>query len=188
MASAERRDDGVEIADEELVVRYRAGHSSAFEELVRRYRSPLKRLVFRYVKDDATAEDVTQATLVRALQHLPQLEVTASFRTWLFRIGVHAALDHVRGSRPVDPTPLEDIVAFTHSLKTSRLVAAEVWLKVSAYLEHLPPKQRLIVELRAFHDMSFAEISAVADCSEESARVNFHHAVKRLREKLGPLV
>ena len=63
--------------------------------------------------------------------------------------------------------------------------AAEVWRKVSARLEELPPRQRLVLELRVFHDLSFDEIAAVVDSSEDSAKLNYHHAVKRLRGLLG---
>ncbi|XXY45036.1 sigma-70 family RNA polymerase sigma factor [Sorangium sp. So ce269] len=48
-------------------------------------------------------------------------------------------------------------------------------------LTELPPKQRLAVELRLFHELSFQEIAALADCSEDSAKANFHHGIKRLR-------
>ncbi len=181
-------DAGQVPSDESIVARFRAGEVAAFDELVRRHQSPLRRLVLRYVKNEATAKDIAQVALVRALERLPQLDDAASFRTWLFRIGINAALDHVRGEVRTDAAPLDDIVAFTHSLQTSRLVAAELWRKVSARLEQLPPKQRLVLELRVFHDLSFAEISAIADCSEASARVNFHHAVERLRLELGPVV
>jgi RNA polymerase sigma-70 factor (ECF subfamily) len=71
--------------------------------------------------------------------------------------------------------------AFTKSLQTSQLVAAEVWRKVSARLDDLPPKQRLALELRIFHDLSFEEVAEVGGFSVESAKANFHHAVKRLR-------
>jgi RNA polymerase sigma-70 factor (ECF subfamily) len=45
----------------------------------------------------------------------------------------------------------------------------------------LPPQQRLVVELRVFSELPFAAVAEVADCSEDAAKVNFHHALKRLR-------
>jgi RNA polymerase sigma-70 factor (ECF subfamily) len=62
------------------------------------------------------------------------------------------------------------------------LVAAELWRKVAKRLDELPPKQRLVVELRLFHDLSFKEVADVAGCSEESAKANYSHGVKRLRD------
>ena len=56
---------------------------------------------------------------------------------------------------------------------------------MSARLAELPPKQRLVVELRLFHDLSFKEIADVAATTEESAKANYHHGVKRLRDVIG---
>lgn len=58
------------------------------------------------------------------------------------------------------------------SLGTETLVAAELWRKVSARLEDLPPKQRMVIELRVFHDLSFQEIGDVVGCGEDAAKAN----------------
>jgi len=136
--------------------------------------------VLRYVKSDADAKDITQVAFVRVFEKLADFRGEAAFRTWLFRIAVNLALNHIRG-RPPDLAPIDDVAAFTTSLETSQLVAAEVWRKVSARLDELPPKQRLALELRIFHDLSFEEVAAVAGFSAESAKANFHHALRRLR-------
>jgi RNA polymerase sigma-70 factor (ECF subfamily) len=166
--------------DADLVARFLAGDRSAFDALVRRHQAAVRRLVLRYVKSDADAKDITQVAFVRAFEKLNAFRGDAAFRTWLFRIAINLALNHVRGT-PADLEPIGDVAAFTSSLQTSRLVAAEVWRKVSARLDDLPPKQRLALELRIFHDLSFEEVAVIAGFSEESAKANFHHAVKRLR-------
>lgn len=166
--------------DAELVAQFLAGDRGAFDALVRRHQAAVRRLVLRYVKSDADAKDITQTAFVRAFEKLNAFRGDAAFRTWLFRIAINLALNHVRGT-PADSEPIEDVAAFTSSLQTSRLVAAEVWRKVSARLDDLPPKQRLALELRIFHDLSFEEVAAIAGFSEEAAKANFHHAVKRLR-------
>jgi RNA polymerase sigma-70 factor, ECF subfamily len=176
-----------DVPDAALVERFRAGDRDAFEVLVKRHQSAVRQLVTRYVKNDADAKDVSQGVFVRALDKLQTFEQRSSFRTWLFRIAINAAIDHVRGGPPASLESLEDVAVFTHSLQTSRLVAAEVWRKVGARLDQLGPKQRLVLELRVFHDLPFAEIAALADCTVESARVNFQHAVRHLRDLLGPM-
>jgi len=150
-------------ADADVLARYREGDASAFDELVKKYGPFIQRLCLRYVKDEEDAKDVAQRVFVRAFEKLDSFRGASSFRTWLYRIAVNMALNHVRGAPPIDPLPSEDVAAFTSSLRTSRLVAAEVWRKVSARLEQLPPKQRLVVELRVFHDLSFKEVAAIAD-------------------------
>ena len=166
--------------DAALVAQFLDGDSTAFDALVTRHQSAVRRLVLRYVKSDADAKDLTQIAFVRAFEKLSAFRGEAAFRTWLFRIAINLALNHVRGT-PADLAPIGDVAAFTSSLQTSQLVAAEVWRKVSARLDDLPPKQRLALELRIFHDLSFEEVASIAGFSVESAKANFHHAVKRLR-------
>jgi RNA polymerase sigma-70 factor (ECF subfamily) len=167
--------------DQALVERSRAGDARAFDELARKYDEPLRRLVRRYVKNDDDAKDVSQRALLQAFEKLSTFRGESAFRTWLFRIGIHLALNHVRGAKRMQPIELDDIAAFTSTLETGKLVAAELWRKVEARLAELPPKQRLAVELRLFHELSFKEVADVAGVSEESAKANFHHGVKRLR-------
>lgn len=170
--------------DGSAIARFRSGDRTAFDELIRKYERPIVSLVRRYVPVEEDAKDVTQRTFVRVLERIESFESRSSFRTWLYRIAVNLALDHVRGERNANVVPLEDDVAFTRSLGTEKLVAAELWRKVSARLADLPPRQRLVVELRVFHDLSFEEIGAIVDSSEDAAKTNYHHGVKRLRSIL----
>ncbi|MDI1483361.1 RNA polymerase sigma factor [Polyangium sp. y55x31] len=174
--------DSVEEGDVSLVERVLAGDRSAADALVKEHQPGILRLVRRYVRRPEDAEDVTQRAFLNAFEKLADFRRESSFRTWLYRIAVHVALNHVRGSSREGPlADMDDLPAFTNSLETSRLVAAEVWGRVAQRLEELPPKQRLTVELRLFHELSFREIAVLADCSEDSAKVNFHHGIKRLR-------
>lgn len=174
--------------DRELVERFRGGDRRAFDEIVRKYQEPLRALVWRYVKNADDAKDVSQRAFVRAFEKINDFRGESAFRTWLFRIAVNFALNHIRSGDRLEPLELDDVTAFTNSLGTEKLVAAEVWKKVQAKLEQLPPKQRLVLELRLFHELSFKEVAAIVDSSEDSAKVNFHHAVKRLRALLPGVV
>lgn len=165
----------------ELVRRSTEGDGDAFSVLVLRYETPINKLVSRYVRDTDEASDVTQRVFIRAYERIDSFRGESSFRTWLHRIAVRMALNHIRGQRTFEDVEVTEIPAFTSSLDTSRLVAGEVWRRVSAFLKDLPPQQRLIVEMRLFHDLSFAEIAACADCSEGAARSSFHHGLKRIR-------
>jgi RNA polymerase sigma-70 factor (ECF subfamily) len=167
-----------------LIARFKGGDSSAFAELVRKYERSIVALVRRYVTVEEDAKDLAQRTFVRVLERIDSFHARSSFRTWLYRVAINLAVDHARGDDSGSAVPLEDDVAFTSSLGTEKLVAAEVWRKVSARLAELPPRQRLVVELRVFHDLSFEEIGALVDSSEDAAKANYHHGVKRLRSIL----
>ena len=58
-------------------------------------------------------------------------------------------------------------------------------VRLRAAIAQLPPKQKLVLELRVFDDLSFKEVAELAECSENTAKVNFHYAVKKLRDILG---
>lgn len=180
------RTPGVIHADDDapMLARVAAGDARAFDSIVVKYRPLLVSLVRRYVKNADDAEDVAQRALLRAYEKLATFRGEATFRSWLCRIAIHLALNHVRDQVRVEAIDVDDIASFTLALDTRKLVAAELWRKVSARLDELPPKQRLVVELRFFHDLSFKEIAVLADCSEDSAKVNFQHGVKRLRDVL----
>ena len=66
-----------------------------------------------------------------------------------------------------------------------RIADGQDGARLRAAIEQLPPKQKLVLELRVFDDLPFKEVAELADCSENTAKVNFHYAVKRLRDILG---
>jgi RNA polymerase sigma-70 factor (ECF subfamily) len=169
------------LSDDELTEALLNGDERAFEALARKYRSGLERLIRRYTRTDEEARDVTQIALLRAYEHRATFRGGSAFSSWLFRIGINAALNHRRSEPMSAPEELTDDAAFTNSLGTTRLVTAEIWRKVSGHLSELPPRQRLVVELRVFHDLSFEEIGLVMGSTESAAKMNYHHAVKALR-------
>lgn len=169
--------------DAERVDRALRGDKHAFDALVTEHRDAITRLCLRYVRRQEDAEDITQRVFMNAFEKLSEFRRESTFRTWIHRIAVNLALNHLRHAAHEAPiTELDDLPTFTNALETSRLVAAEVWNRAAARIAELPPKQKLVVELRLFHELTFGEIAVLADCSEESAKVNFHHGVKRLRE------
>jgi RNA polymerase sigma-70 factor (ECF subfamily) len=179
--------------DRELVERFRGGDRAAFDALVRRHQKGMWRLIRRYVKRDADAADVTQLAFVRAFRGLAAFRGTATVRSWLYRIAINCALSWLRDHRREQSTELTDdltdaladAAATASNLAPAQLSAGDdrAWLRRA--IDQLPPKQKLVLELRVFDDLSFKEVAELADCSENTAKVNFHYAVKRLRDILG---
>ncbi|MEZ4297071.1 MAG: RNA polymerase sigma factor [Polyangiaceae bacterium] len=170
--------------DAPLVERAKAGDRGAFDALFARHDAAIFGLVRRYVKNEADARDVTQRAFLKAFEHLASFRGAAAFRTWLHRIAVHEALTHLRVRDRTEPAELDELPAFTHSLTTGKLVRSDLWRKVEARLADLPPKQRAVLELRVFHDLSFKEIAPLVGTTEDSAKMSYSHAVQRLRDVL----
>jgi RNA polymerase sigma-70 factor, ECF subfamily len=172
-----RKPMATEPDDKELVERFRAGDAAAFDALVRRYQRAIYWLALRYVGNDADAKDVAQRALVQAFTRVRSLEHGAAFATWVYRIAANLALNVVRDRKP--QTALADDVAA--ALAREPLVEEEAQRRLRQAVTQLPPQQRLVVELRVFQELPFRQVAEIAECSEDSAKVNFHHALKRLR-------
>ncbi|HEX3482581.1 MAG TPA: sigma-70 family RNA polymerase sigma factor [Kofleriaceae bacterium] len=171
--------------DHELAERFRDGDRAAFDALVRRHQKGVWRLIRRYVKNDADAADVTQLAFVRAFRGLAAFRGTATVRSWLYRIAINCALSWLRDHRRELPTEIGEDALTEDNPAPARLSASDDHARLRAAIAQLPPKQKLVLELRVFDDLAFREVADLADCSENTAKVNFHYAVKRLRDILG---
>jgi RNA polymerase sigma-70 factor (ECF subfamily) len=171
--------------DRELAERFQGGERGAFDLLVRRHQKGMWRLVRRYVKSDADAADVTQLAFVRAFRGLAAFRGTASVRSWLYRIAINCALSWLRDHRREQPTEIAEDALTEANPAPAQLSAGDDRASLRRAIAQLPPKQKLVLELRVFDDLSFREVAELADCSENTAKVNFHYAVKRLRDILG---
>jgi RNA polymerase sigma-70 factor, ECF subfamily len=177
-------DTGVDV-DMPLVERFRAGERRAFDELVRRHQKQVWRLARRYVRNDADASDLAQQTFVRAFRSLGGFRGAASFRSWLYKIAINLALNHLRDHAREQPAEIAEDAVTARATGPQRIIADEDQAALRAAVAELPPKQRMVLELRVYEELSFKEVAELADCSENAAKVNFHHAVKKLRERLG---
>ena len=101
------------------------------------------------------------------------------------RIAINCALSWLRDHRREQPAEIADDALTDHHHAPARIEGDEVSARLRGAIAQLPPKQKMVLELRIFDDLSFREVAELADCSENTAKVNFHYAVKRLRDILG---
>lgn len=190
-ASMPRPDNEPPVPDEVLVGRARDGDRAALGELVQRHQRALFALCLRYVGDRDEAADLVQRAFVRVMGRLDDLREAGLFRAWIFRIGAHLALNHIRDharfvpdedqdDRAADPTRPEANPAL------ERLEAEEVSADLKAAVARLPTKQRMTLELRIYEELPFRSIAEALEISEGAAKVNFHYAVRNLRKLLAP--
>ncbi len=171
--------------DRELAERFQHGDRGAFDQIVKRHQKGVYRIIRRYVRSDADAADVSQQVFVRAFKGLAAFRGAASVRSWLYRIGINCALSWIRDHKREQPTELDDDALTEEHAGPARMLEGEQSVRLRAAIAKLPPKQKLVLELRVFDDLAFKEVAELADCTENTAKVNFHYAVKRLRELLG---
>jgi RNA polymerase sigma-70 factor, ECF subfamily len=177
--------------DADLLPALREGERRAFDQLIRRHQRGVWRVVQRYLKNDADTADVVQQAFVRALRALPTFRGAASLRSWLFRIAINCALSWIRDHKrevptePSDLSELDDGNPTAEGSVVTQLESRDRGEALRAAVAKLPPKQKLVLELRVFDDLSFREVAELAECSENTAKVNFHYALKRLKELMG---
>jgi RNA polymerase sigma-70 factor (ECF subfamily) len=175
--------------DLHLVTRFRAGEQRAFAELVQRYQRPIYYLALRYLNNDADAADITQTTFIRAFKALDRFRGESSLRTWLYRIAINLSLTHLRKRGREQPTDLTEVHTGELAVAprgASGLISGQESWALRAAITALPPKQRLVLELRVYDELSFREVAELAECTENAAKVNFHLALKRLRTMMVP--
>lgn len=171
----------------ELVARARSGSEEAFAELVRRHQDAVYGFAARLTRDPDRAMDMVQEAFLRAFRALGRYRGESAFRTWLFAITLNAVRSEARRRKRRGRREELGLEAAEQQSSddpgTDRAVTeAEEAERVAQLVERLPPRQRATVVLRVYEEMSFREIGAVLGCSEGAARVNYHHAIKRLRE------
>jgi RNA polymerase sigma-70 factor, ECF subfamily len=182
---AVRAEAGQAIAqrDAALIARYLAGERRAFDELVRHYQKPIYHLAYRYLRSEADAKDLTQRTFLKVYGALPRFRADSSFRTWIYRIGINLCLNELRDRRRGEandrPEVIEQALAPPPDVEALDARARGAWLRRA--IASLPPKQRMVLELRIYDELPFREVAELVGSTENAAKVNFHHAVKRLR-------
>ena len=168
--------------DAELLEAFRAGDTRAFEALVRRYQRPVLGIARRFARDEDDAEDLAQRAFINASERAGGWR-GGSFKSWLFRIVVNLAKNHLRDSARFENTEQEPEPSAPEAHE--RLELAEQQKALREAVARLPRRQREVLLLRIDGDLPFAEIAQSLEITETNAKVNFHHAVQKLKEQLG---
>jgi RNA polymerase sigma-70 factor (ECF subfamily) len=185
------------IDDQTLIERCRTGDVAAFEPLVQKYRDRAWRLAFNVLRDREDAWDVTQEAFVRAWQALPSFRGQSAFYTWLFRIVVNVASDRARqraargrafGTERVSEEEWERTMIDQGAAPDDEARRAEERERITRALAALPEHHRTIIMLSDLEGLSYREIAEVLDIPMGTVMSRLHHARRRLRDILGPLL
>ena len=175
--------------ERELVERAKAGSAEAVSRLVERHQDPLYAFLYRFVGHEADAEDLCQEVFVKALRNLKTFEGGSRFRTWLFAIAANAARDRLRrrrrenGRAYADESELARMAAPARS-DPETVVIMERRDAVHDAIAALPPRERVAVILSTWHELSYAEIGGVIECSPNAVGSLLCRARKRLASRL----
>ena len=169
--------------DQILVERFKGGDRTAFEELVLKYQKEIYFLVYRMAFNKEDVADIVQETFVQVFRKIHQFNSSSAFKTWLYRIAINQCKNFLRKSKQHQKhVPVEDYVLIdpNHS-QLDVLLKNESIALISATIEKLPKKQKAILILRTYQELSYEEIAEIVGGSVNSAKVNFHHAIENIK-------
>lgn len=184
--------------DQSLVLRVQSGDKSAFDLLVLKYQHKIAKLVSRFVYNHAEVEDVTQEVFIKAYRALANFRGDSAFYTWIYRIAVNTAKNHlVTMSRRPPSTGLEaedvENMEVGSSLREnatpeSNILAREIGEVVSQAIEKLPEDLRVAIVLREIDGLSYDEIAKVMTCPIGTVRSRIFRAREAIDVELRPLI
>ena len=184
--------------DQELVERVQRGDKKAFDLLVLKYQQKVMNLVSRYLRDPSETMDVTQEAFIKAYRALPGFRGDSAFYTWLYRIAINTAKNHLvaQGRRPpgsdVDAETAEQLDAGTrlkeYATPEHHLMERELAETVRQAIDELPEDLRTAITLRELEGLSYEEIARAMECPVGTVRSRIFRARAAIDAKIGPLL
>ena len=170
--------------DGELIRETLAGRLESFEALVERHQRTLYAFVYRNLRNHDAADEVVQATFVQAYTKLASFRGESSFKSWIHEIALNFCRAQFRTSRARQEIPLEEVPEQALAADPENFADGPPRAALERHIARLPHRQRSVLTLRIFSDLTFREIARIEGISENAAKVNYHHAIRRLKEWL----
>ncbi|MDP0587679.1 MAG: RNA polymerase sigma factor RpoE [Candidatus Endonucleobacter bathymodioli] len=184
--------------DLQLVERVQGGDKSAFDLLVIKYQHRVLGLVGSYLNDFQEVQDVSQEAFIKAYGAISRFRGDSSFYTWLYRIVVNTAKNHLvsrsRNNRRSDEDVHDERVSDTIDSLTvidspeRNLCRDEVEEVIHSAIRSLPEELRTAVMLREFDGLSYDEIAEVMECPIGTVRSRIYRARAAIDEEIKPLL
>jgi len=184
-------------SDLSLVRRVQRGDKGAFDVLVLKYQHKLVKLVMRYVRNPAEAEDIAQEAFIKAYRALPQFRGDSAFYTWLYRIAINTAKNAVvsRDRSPIEynvdrsSTDNDESYDMQGRMKDSEtpeglVLTDEIRSTVNAAIDALPEDLRTAIVLRELEGLSYEEIAAAMGCPVGTVRSRIFRAREAIDRRL----
>ena len=183
--------------DLELVQRVQRGDKTAFDLLVLKYQHRIGAVIGRFVPDYAESQDIAQESFIRAYRAIANFRGDSQFYTWLYRIAVNTAKNHLVAMKRRPPTSdveAEDAEHFSggrmHDNDTPEheLLREEIAREVSQTVAALPEELRQAITLREMDGLSYEEIAEAMDCPIGTVRSRIFRAREAIDARLRPLM
>lgn len=189
---------GEKEVDQLLVERVQKGEKRAFDVLVQKYQHKIVSLISRYVSDPSEALDVAQEAFIKAYRALKNFRGDSAFYTWMYRIAINTAKNHLvaQSRRPpssdIDAQDAEQFQVETRlkdrGSPEHELLRAEIEQTIHAAISDLPEDLRVAITLREMEGMSYEEIATTMECPIGTVRSRIFRAREAIDNRLRPLL
>jgi RNA polymerase sigma-70 factor (ECF subfamily) len=176
-------------SDVELMLALKAGDENAFTELVDRHRDAVVNLAYRYLGNQADAEDLAQEVFLRIHRARDRYEPAAKFTTWLYRVAANACLNEVRNRRrrpTFGAAAIDEPVAVAEASPVEEAERSELRDRVRAALAELPERQRMALLLNKFHGLGYEEMADSLDMTVPAVKSLLVRARENVRRLIEP--
>ena len=184
--------------DKELVERAQSGDKRAFDMLVLKYQHKIINLISRYLRNSNDVQDVAQEAFIKAYRALPRFRGDSAFYTWIYRIAINTAKNHLvsMGRRPpasdidaMDAELYEDNMNIRENATPERLLLKdEIEKVVFSAMDDLPDDLRTAITLRELEGLSYEEIAEAMECPVGTVRSRIFRARDAINSKIEPLL
>ncbi len=184
-------------ADLHLINQVRMGQKKAFDMLVLKYQNRVTKLISRYVSDQSEVMDIAQETFIKVYRAIPGFRGDSAFYTWLYRIAINAAKNHLisRSRRPpafdVDIVDAEQFSADNYlkdyGTPEQNLLKDEVVRTVLEAVQELSQDLQVAITLREMDGLSYEEIAVAMDCPVGTVRSRISRAREAIKSRLDSL-
>jgi RNA polymerase sigma-70 factor (ECF subfamily) len=185
-------------SDQKLVERVQKGDKGAFDLLVLKYQHKIVNLIMRYVRDPELSLDIAQEAFIKAYRALPRFRGDSAFYTWMYRIAVNTAKNHLAAQRrrPMDvELDLQDPEQYDLHAKLKETdtpegvtLSNELQEAVERAIAALPEDLRTAIILRELEGMSYEEIAQTMECPVGTVRSRIFRARDAIGKKIGSLL
>jgi RNA polymerase sigma-70 factor (ECF subfamily) len=189
---------GERTIDQALIERVQKGDKAAFDVLVLKYQNKIIKLVNRYVRDPDEAMDVAQEAFIKAYRAVDRFRGDSAFYTWLYRIAINTAKNHLvaSGRRPpggdIDAQDAEQYEGATglreYDTPEHLVLKDEIQATIVRAIDELPEDLKTAITLRELEGMSYEEIAQTMECPIGTVRSRIFRARDAIDTKLQPLM
>jgi len=177
--------------DQEILLGLKAGGETAkkaFNTLVKLYQRKLYWVIRRMVHTHDDTDDALQNTLIKVWKNAPNFRGDSALFSWMYRIAVNESISLLKNKHRINFVDLfaesDESPAHEPAIYETQPDWDLIEVRFKLAIEALPPKQRIVFNMKYFDDVTFDEMSAILGTSSGALKASYHHASKKIESFL----